>query len=127
MVPREADDAAPDRSFPPSARILSSRDFTAALREATLRARHGPLSLAARENEGPTARLGLVVPKRQVRSAVRRNRIRRIVRESFRLHRADLPTLDVVVLLKDGRSAEVAADRLRACLEQLWERCRRDR
>jgi ribonuclease P protein component len=117
----------PDLSFPRSARVLRSRDFTAALRTATLRARKGPLSLAARDNGGSTARLGLVIPKRQVRSAVRRNRIKRVVRESFRARRGDLPPLDLVVLLKDGRPAEIANERLFACLEQLWERCIRER
>ena len=45
----------------------------------------------------PFARLGVTVPKKGNRSAVRRNRIKRIVRELFRHRQADLAGHDVVV------------------------------
>lgn len=44
-----------------------------------------------------TARLGVVVAKKNVRSAVNRNLIKRIVRESFRLTRTRLQKRDIVV------------------------------
>jgi ribonuclease P protein component len=47
--------------------------------------------------QGDRARLGLVVPKKVVRQAVRRNRIKRLVREQFRLMAATLPPFDLVV------------------------------
>lgn len=46
------------------------------------------------------ARLGVVVAKRNVRLAVARNRLKRFVRESFRLLQANLRGLDVVVVIK---------------------------
>jgi ribonuclease P protein component len=53
--------------------------------------------LLFRPASGPSARLGIVVPKKHVRSAVNRNLMKRIVRESFRLARPALPARDVVV------------------------------
>ena len=44
-----------------------------------------------------SARLGLIVPKRVFRRAVDRNRVKRTLREEFRLRRAALPAMDVVV------------------------------
>lgn len=44
-------------------------------------------------------RLGLVVGKKQLKRAVDRNRVKRIVREQFRLHRAELPACDLIVRL----------------------------
>jgi ribonuclease P protein component len=50
-------------------------------------------------------RLGMTTSAKRVRSAVRRNRIRRVVRESFRLAQARLAGLDVVVLVKEPADA----------------------
>ena len=50
--------------------------------------------------EGMTEpRLGLVVGKKLLKHAVDRNRLKRIVREQFRLRRASLPGVDLVVRL----------------------------
>jgi ribonuclease P protein component len=54
--------------------------------------------LDRRDDDGP-ARLGITVT-RKVGTAVRRNRIKRLVREWFRLRRAMLGALDVVVIAK---------------------------
>jgi ribonuclease P protein component len=60
-----------------------------------------------RPNGGPSARLGVVVAKKLVRRAVKRNLLKRLAREHFRLHRATLPACDVIVRLTarvDGAS-----------------------
>ena len=46
-----------------------------------------------------TARLGLVIGKRAVRRAVDRNRAKRVLRETFRTRRLELPWVDIVVQL----------------------------
>lgn len=52
-----------------------------------------------RESAADPARLGLVVGKKLLKAAVRRNLLKRIVREQFRLMRPGLPAFDVVVRL----------------------------
>ncbi len=50
--------------------------------------------------EGMTeARLGLVVGKKLLKRAVDRNRVKRVIREQFRLCRATLPICDFIVRL----------------------------
>ena len=44
-----------------------------------------------------TARLGLVVPKKGTAHAHRRNRVKRLVRQEFRMLRDDLPPVDIVI------------------------------
>ena len=45
------------------------------------------------------ARLGVVVGKKLLKRAVDRNRLKRIIREQFRLVRKDLPAVDLIVRL----------------------------
>jgi ribonuclease P protein component len=66
-------------------------------------------------------RLGLAVSVKVAGSGVARNRLRRLVRESFRLNQYDLPAVDVVVSVKfPAREAPAAG--LRASLATLWKR-----
>jgi ribonuclease P protein component len=64
-------------------------------------------------------RLGLVVPRRQESRAVDRNRVKRVVRESFRTCRGTLPPLDIVVMLR-ARAQDNQV--LRTQLSQLWRK-----
>ena len=54
--------------------------------------------MLCRANNGGAARLGLAISKKNCRAATGRNRIKRIIRESFRQHQATLNGLDVVVI-----------------------------
>ena len=66
-------------------------------------------------------RLGLAVAVKTAGSGVARNRLRRLVRESFRLAQHELPALDVVVAAKFPAAGAPAAT-LRASLATLWNR-----
>ncbi|MGQ0430246.1 MAG: ribonuclease P protein component [Gammaproteobacteria bacterium] len=72
------------------------------------------------DNGRETARLGMAVSARAVGNAVRRNRVRRLIRESFRVHRQELPAVDVFVTAK--APARAARNReLFASLRSLWQ------
>ena len=66
-------------------------------------------------------RLGLAVAVKTAGSGVARNRMRRLVRESFRLAQHQLPAIDVVVAAKFP-AAGAPATTLRASLATLWNR-----
>ena len=72
-----------------------------------------------------TARLGLVVGKRAVRRAHDRNRVKRVLRETFRHRRPQLPAVDLVVQVtgNDVSNAAVRAS-LEALLDGLQEKSR---
>jgi ribonuclease P protein component len=78
-------------------------------------------TINVKANEGAGARLGMSIAARILRRAVDRNRLRRLIRESFRLHQAGLPCVDIVVGLRAGVKA-VDNQRLRVSLQQLWHR-----
>ncbi len=67
------------------------------------------------------ARLGITVSKRVSPLAVRRNRIKRLVREGFRRQRAQLPPGDYV-LQAQRAAATATSEAIRAELDGLWRR-----
>ncbi|MGA7949775.1 MAG: ribonuclease P protein component [Thiobacillaceae bacterium] len=94
-------------------RLLKGTDFEAVF-AARLYYRSRSYLVMCRPNELGYARLGMVVGKRQFKRAVDRNRMRRIIRETFRLHHPDLPAMDVVVKVQSvppegEEGAELAA------------------
>jgi ribonuclease P protein component len=74
--------------------------------------------------DGEGARLGITVT-RKVGNAVRRNRIKRLVREWFRSRRGGLGTCDLVVIAKQGISARLSRDDVAEDLESAWRRLAR--
>lgn len=77
------------------------------------------LLILACKNEQNNPRLGLVVPKKVLKRAVWRNRIKRLVRESFRQSQDSLPNADLVFLAKPGIGDLNNRD-LSATLNRLW-------
>jgi len=120
MAARARAHAAPDLRFPPSCRLRKPREFKLVYASGR---RLGTefFTLSAQPSASGGARLGMSVAVRTMGSAVERNRVRRLIRESFRLQRYRLPALDLVVGV---RSTVRAADpaQLRASLEQLWQK-----
>ena len=65
------------------------------------------------------ARLGLVVAKKNIRYATQRNQIKRIIRESFRLHQHALASKDIVVVVK-AAVRDLNRAKLHIYLDSLW-------
>lgn len=82
------------------------------------RRRVGGIELITLPNDVGFARLGLVVPKRSVRGAVQRNRLRRWAREAFRLRQRRLPAIDIVLRV---HGAALGHTDIEAALELLAE------
>jgi len=72
-------------------------------------------------NELGLARLGLAVASKPFGGSVPRNRIRRLIRESFRLRQHEFPHVDLVVSARP-RAKEATAAQLRASLDGLWDK-----
>lgn len=98
------------RLFRRRQRLTHALEYQAAYAERRLRT-HGPLVVYARVNGKPggVTRLGLSVGRR-VGSAVERSRVKRLLREAFRLHQHELPSgLDLVVNVRAHRTLPLAA------------------
>ena len=109
-------------TFPKSRRLTRKAEFDAVFR---LRHSRGDSNLVvyAAPNEYGYPRLGLVVSRKVSKSAVDRNRWKRLLREAFRLVQSELPAVDLVCLPKTAASPEL--DSLKASLVKLAHRAMR--
>ena len=121
-----------DNALPKSARLNKQHDFTAVFRCNNRRVgdRYWTVLALPREPqdgsmaEAPayrSARLGLAIAKKRARRAVDRNRLKRIVRESFRQHQAMLSGFDIIVMNRDSCVGASNAD-LNRSLQRLWKK-----
>lgn len=101
-------------------RLLSAGDYERVFKHPQ-RSSGKALTVLARPSGRDTARLGLAIARKQIRRSVDRNRMKRLIRESFRRHVSLLRGLDVVVI---GRSAllEKNTRGVFECLEHHWRR-----
>jgi ribonuclease P protein component len=106
--------------LPRDARLRRPEDF-AALRTSSGRAGGRCFHLRYRDNALGHARLGLAISKRVSKRAVERNRIKRLLRESFRRVRHQLPAVDMMVMARE-QAAGVPGSQLLAELDGLWKK-----
>ena len=77
-------------------RLSEKADFERLLREGRRHSRSGYTFFVLMRTAGP-ARLGILVTRRHAARATVRNRIKRCIREAFRMQHANLGAVDVLV------------------------------
>lgn len=105
-------------TFPPNTRLHHKKQFDAVYKRG-LRVSDAYFWANACDNKTQSPRLGLAISAKNIGNAVNRNRVKRIIRESFRRRGTAMPSCDVVVSAKPAaRHADNAL--LVASLEKLW-------
>lgn len=107
-------------SLPRAARLLKAGDF-AALRGKSKRISVRHFLAEFSPNEQATCRLGQAVSRRVSKRAVDRNRIKRLVRESYRHVRSELPCVDILMIARTSAVRTTSAD-LREDLATMWKK-----
>ena len=79
------------------------------------------ITLLARTNTSNSPRLGITLAKKRVKYAHDRNRLKRVIRESFRLQRHSFPNIDIVVVGKSGLD-KLSNQELFSLLSKLWKK-----
>jgi ribonuclease P protein component len=86
-------------SFPRSSRLVKASEYQQVFSK-NVRIGDDCFTLLIGKAESPQARIGFAIAKKQIKRAVDRNRIKRQLRESFRLHQLELPKHDLVVMVR---------------------------
>lgn len=77
------------------------------------------LKLYVKPNKLSYPRLGILISKQVVRYAINRNRIRRHIREAFRLRQHQIQAYDILVLLQKNITNQSIRE-IDSCLEKLF-------
>ena len=94
----------PGYGFPRKLRLTEPSQFKAVFNQADIKVSNRFLLILARYNNLERSRLGLVIGKKNLPKAFQRNRIKRLLRNSFRLNQSLLEGLDIVILARSNMS-----------------------
>jgi ribonuclease P protein component len=113
-------------SFSRDKRLLTPRQFKTVFDSPAAKVPGKNILLLARDNGLDLPRLGLVIGKKSVKLSVERNRLKRLLRESFRLNQPMLSGWDVVIVARKGLADQSNAELLQQ-FGKLWKRLARHR
>ena len=105
-------------TFKKTQRLLNASDYKQVFDHNRIKVANSSLLILAKPADGPSSRLGLVIARKNIPTAVQRNRIKRVARETFRKKQFQ-PPLDVVFLARQG-SDKLATAELTSIFEKSW-------
>lgn len=106
------------QAFSRDYRLLKAADYQYVFASAR-RFGNPNFTLLVRTNSLGYPRLGLAIAKKNVKLAVDRNRIKRLIRESFRHKTTTLPSVDIIAMCRTG-AVELPSSEIRAQLDTQW-------
>ncbi|MBU3020212.1 ribonuclease P protein component [Aestuariibacter sp. A3R04] len=109
-----------ENTFSRELRLLTPSHFTYVFDNA-IPAVSPAFTLLARKNDLSHPRLGITLAKKRIKKAHERNRLKRLIRESFRHHQHVLPAIDIIVVGKSGADA-LTNDQVFSLLDKQWKK-----
>lgn len=104
--------------FKKTQRLLNASDYKQVFDHNRVKVANSSLLILAKPADCYPSRLGLVIAKKNIPTAVQRNRIKRIARETFRKNQFQIP-LDIVFLARQGAD-KLSAQKLTGLMEKSW-------
>ncbi|MDX1526704.1 MULTISPECIES: ribonuclease P protein component [Idiomarinaceae] len=100
-------------------RLLTPAHFQTVFNSPPVKAVTAELTVLAVPNYSDHPRLGVTISKKKAKRAVDRNRIKRKIRENFRLKQHKIPAFDIIVIAKNG-VVDLSSEDLQQRLDYLW-------
>lgn len=111
--------------FPKGKRLLTRLDYSRVFSGSKRIQNKAFTLLIHHKNDASCCKLGLVISKKVHKTAVQRNRIKRLIRETFRTQK-QLKRADYVVLAKPG-SATYSNAQLLTMINELWSKTEKNK
>jgi ribonuclease P protein component len=106
------------QTFPRELRLLTAKQYSHVFADAR-RFGNQSFTLLIRVNEQVYPRLGLAIAKKSAKRAIDRNRIKRLLRESFRNRQHQLPSIDIIAMCRPS-AIQLTNKQILQQLEQQW-------
>ena len=108
----------PGQAFQRDLRLLTAKQYSHVFSDARRFGNHA-FTLLVRVNDQAHPRLGLAIAKKSAKRAVDRNRIKRLLRESFRKKQHQLPPIDIIAMCRPA-AVKLTNDQILEQLEKQW-------
>ena len=106
--------------FERRARLIKAEEYSSVFNKAH-RSKDQYFTVLAKPKKQGCAKLGLAVSKKRAKKAVSRNRLKRIIRESFRLSQHTIARADYVVMIQQS-SEKISNKQLFSSLGMHWQK-----
>lgn len=109
------------QNYPRELRLLTGGDFQKVFDAVDIKIPDQRILILSRANGLDHPRIGFIISKKNVRRAVKRNHVRRIMRESFRLNQERLPNYDLIIMARQG-AGDLSSEELHRLAKKCWSR-----
>lgn len=113
-----------DTRFTRQSRLLTGKDFQQVFDHVQVKVPDRSILILARCNQLNYPRIGFIISKKNIRQAVKRNHVRRIIRESFRLNQYNIPPLDIIIMARKGLG-ETRNEDLHSMINRCWNQLKK--
>ena len=117
VLPRNVG-AESSESFPRRLRLTRASEFRQVFNN-NFRCSDACITILVGKKKGEFPRLGFAIARKQIPTAVKRNRLKRLFRESFRKAQHRLPPRDLVIMVRRD-IMKAGTDQIRAAVDQHW-------
>jgi len=100
-------------------KLTQVSEFQRVFKQGRFKSQDNGFVILAIKNDVGYGRLGITVAKKNVAASVARNRIKRLIRESFRHNKNNVRTIDAVVIARRDVD-KLDSQKITAALEKHW-------